>query len=202
MLIGNPSGAPASSVLRVVRLGVIAACLAVLPAPLWRAAEVARQLRQDRRAAALLARGELLREERRYDEAAVAFRQAIAASARATAAYIALGEVEFRRGRTDDAVWAYRQVMARYPYAYTGELYRQVGLFELRGGRPDAAARDLQQAVTLDPQDWLAYHLLGHAYLRLGSPSSARAAWEQAVRLNPGFQPAREQLERLRAVTP
>jgi protein O-GlcNAc transferase len=188
----------------VLRLRVwsVGACLVTVPLVIWRGLGIVQEVSRNREAAAAYQRGLALQEERRYDEAAAAFRQAIAASARATAAYIALGEVEFRRGRTDDAVWAYRQVMARYPYAYTGELYRQVGLFELRGGRPDAAARDLQQAVALDPQDWLAYHLLGHAYLRLGSPSSARAAWEQAVRLNPGFQPAREQLERLRAVTP
>ncbi len=138
-----------------------------------------------------------LQDEQRYEEAAAAFREAIGISPRATAAYIALGDVEFRRGRIEVAVWAYKKLMVRYPYTYIGELHRQVGLFALRGGFPQEAVRELREAITLDPEDWLAYHLLGHANLQLGDRESARAAWEQVLRLNPEFQPAREQLRRL-----
>jgi len=185
--------------LRTARLLLLFACLAAAPAAGWRVLDIAQEVRRDRAAAGAYQRGLALQEEQRYDEAAVAFREAIAASARATAAYIALGDVEFRRGRTDEAVWAYRQVMARYPFAFIGELHRQVGLFELRGGRPASAVRDLEQAVTLDPQDWLAYYLLGHAYRRLGDLRAARRAWTRVISLNPDFQPAREQLQRLDA---
>lgn len=181
------------------RLCLLVACLAAVPAVAWRAAEVAADARLDHRAAVAYQRGVTLQLERRYDEAAAAFREALATSPRATAAYAALGDVEFRQGHTDEAVRAYRQLMAIYPYTYVAELHRQVGLIELRGGRLEAAVVDLSQAVALDPKDWIAYHLLGHAYYRLGDLSSARIAWEQALSLNPEFQPSREQLRKLDA---
>ncbi len=184
------------------RLWLLVACLAVVPAVVWRATEVAADARLDHRAAVAYQRGVTLQFERHYDEAATAFREAIATSPRATAAYAALGDVEFRRGHTEEAVRAYRQLMAIYPYTYIAELHRQIGLIELRGGWLNAAAVDLNQAVALDPKDWFAYHLLGHAYARLGDLRSARAAWERAVALNPDFPPAREQLRKLDAQHP
>lgn len=185
-----------------IRQWLIVACLAAIPVVAWRGTEVVADTRQDRLAAAAYQQGVAFQIERRYDEAAAAFREAITISPRATGAYTALGDVEFRRGRTDEAVGAYRRLMAAYPYAYVAELHRQVGLFELRGGRFEAAAQDLQQAVALDPQDWFAYHLLGHAYYRLGDFRSARAAWERALAVNPDFSPARDQLRQLDARHP
>ncbi len=182
-----------------IRQWLVGACLAAVPMVVWRATEVVAETRQDRLAAAAYQQGVGFQMERRYDEAAAAFREALTISSRATAAHTALGDVEFRRGRTDEAVWAYRQLMATYPYAYVAELHRQVGLFELRGGRFEAAGQDLQQAVALDPQDWVAFHWLGHAYYRLGDFRSARGAWEHALSLNPDFSPARDQLRELDA---
>jgi tetratricopeptide (TPR) repeat protein len=166
---------------------------------MWRATGVVAEMRQDRLAAAAYQRGVAFQLERRYDEAATAFRAALTISPRATAAYTALGDVEFRQGHTDEAVWAYRQLIATYPYAYVAELHRQIGLFELRGGLFAAAGQDLQQAVALDPQDWVAFHWLGHAYYRLGDFRSARGAWEHALSLNPDFSPAHDQLRELDA---
>ncbi|MDR7559789.1 MAG: tetratricopeptide repeat protein [Armatimonadota bacterium] len=181
----------------LLRTVLVAACLVSLPAVGRRAVDVLEQVRQDRLAAALYLRGLSLQAGRQYGEAAEAFRASVSASPRATAALLAMGDVEFRRGRYREAIAAYRQVMARYPYTYIGELHRQVGLFALRGGFLQEAVRELREAVALDPEDWLAYHLLGHANLQLGDRESARAAWEQVLRLNPEFQPAREQLRRL-----
>jgi len=185
-----------------IRQWLLVACLAAVPMVVWRALEVVAETRQDRLAAAAYQQGVVFQMERRYDEAAAAFRAALTISSRATAAYTALGDVESRRGRTDEAVGAYRQLMATYPYAYVAELHRQVGLFELRGGRFEAAAQELQQAVALDPQDWFAYHLLGHVYYRLGDFRSARAAWARALSVNPDFSPARDQLRQLDAHPP
>jgi len=168
----------------------------------WRAPDIVAQLRRDRLAEALYLRGGELQMQGRYAEAAAAFRDSFTTSARATGAYVALGDVEFKRGRTDEAVAAYRQLMATYPYTYVAELYRQVGLIELRGGRAEDAARDLQQAVTLDPDDWLAFHWLGHAYDRLGDRRSARTAWSRVLTLNPEYLPAQAQLRRLDAEHP
>jgi Flp pilus assembly protein TadD len=182
-----------------IRQWLMIACLAAVPVAAWRGIEVVAEMRQDRLAAAAYERGVVFEFEGRFNEAAGEFRDAITISSRATAAYVALGDVEFKRGRTDDALWAYRQLMGTYPYTYVGELHRQVGLFELRAGRFEAAGQDLREAVGLDPQDWLAFHWLGHAYYRQGDFRSARAAWEHALSLNPDFPPARDQLRQLDA---
>ncbi|GIW05606.1 MAG: hypothetical protein KatS3mg060_0411 [Dehalococcoidia bacterium] len=56
------------------------------------------------------------------------------------------------------------------------------------------AARLLERATRQDPSDpwfWLA---LGHVYAGQGRSDDARAAWQQAVRIAPTFQPARDAL--------
>lgn len=184
------------------RRWLIAGCVLTLPLVAVRAVGVAAEVARDRRAAAAYARGVQHQMEGRYDEAAAALREAITISPRASAAYAALGEVEFRRQRYDDAIEAYRQLMARYPYAYHAEFHRQVGLIELRAGRPADALRSLSQAVELDSADWLAFYLLGHVYLRLGQPERAAASWRQVLALHPTFRPALDQLRRLGAPTP
>ena len=182
---------------RVVRSCLIGACaVALIPFSL-RMPEVAAALHAERIAAVSYGRGTLLLQVGRIDEAAAAFRNAIASAPRAAEPYVALADAEFRRRRISAAVSAYRQLLAIYPYSFIGEYYRGVGLIELRGGQPDKAQVDLSQAVELDPDDWLAYHLLGHAYRRGGNVPAARVAWQHVLRLNPDFQPAYEQLRRL-----
>jgi tetratricopeptide (TPR) repeat protein len=187
---------------REARRWLITACVLALPLVAARAVGVAGEVARDRRAAAAYARGVQLQLEGRYDDAAAALRAAIAVSPRAFAAYAALGEVESRRHRYDAAIEAYRQLMARYPYTYSAELHREVGVIELRAGRPADARRSLSQAVELDGTDWLAFYLLGHAYLRLGQPDRAAESWRRVVALNPAFRPARDQLRRLGASSP
>jgi tetratricopeptide (TPR) repeat protein len=185
-----------------VRQVLIVACVATIPLLAWRGTGVVAQTRRDRLAEAAYARGVAAQVDRRYDAAAAAFREALALSPRATGAYTALGDVEFRRGHTDEAVAAYRQLMAIYPFTYIAELHRQVGLFELRAGRSEAAVRDLREAVTLDPEDWVAFFWLGHAYARGSEYASARAAWSRVLVLNPDYPPAVRQLRKLDAEHP
>lgn len=182
---------------RAVRIWCIGVCLAAALPAAWRGLDALEAMRQDRRAEAAYGQGVILQLAGRYDEAAEAFRQAMALSPRSSAAQIALGEVEFRRGRYDEAVDSYRRLMSAYPYAYVAELHREVGIIELRAGRPEEAAQALAEAVVLDPGDWLALHLLGHAHARRGDREGARAAWEGVLRLNPAYHPSREQLRRL-----
>ena len=183
--------------LRRTRRLLLIACVLSVPAVVWRGADVAAAMGRERAAAAAYQRGVALQSERRYDEAAAAFREAIATSPSAITAYADLGDVELARGHIDEAVQAYRQLLAIYPFTYFAELYRRVGFIEIRGGRFEAAVQDLRQASALDPGDWHTYHLLGHAYYRLGDLQSARVAWERTLALNPGFQPAYERLQQL-----
>lgn len=185
-----------------IRQVLIVACVATIPLLAWRGNDVIAQTRRDRLAEAAYARGVAAQMDRRYDEAATAFHEALALSPRATGAYTALGDVEFRLGHTDEAVAAYRQLMAIYPFTYIAELHRQVGLFELRGDRPEEAVRDLRQAVALDPEDWVAFYWLGHAYARVGDYPSARTSWTRVLSLNPDYPPALRQLRNLDAEHP
>lgn len=197
----SPMSTSAASVVNLVarrtRRALLIACLLTVPAVAWRGADVAAVVARDRVAAAAYQRGAVLQNDGRYDQAAAAFREAIATSPSAITAYADLGDVELARGRFDEAVHAYRQLLAVYPYTYFADLRRRVGFIELRAGSVEAAVQDLRQASELDPQDWHSYHLLGHAYYRLGDLRSARVAWERVLVLNPGFQPAYERLHEL-----
>lgn len=185
-------------VMRTRRILLIA-CVLTLPAVAWRGAAVVAAVARDRAAAAAYQRGVTLQHEQQYGEAAAAFREAIATSPSAITVYADLGDVEASQGHIDEAVQAYRELMAIYPFAYFADLHRRVGFIELRGGRVQAAVEDLRQASELDPTDWHAFYLLGHAYSRLGDFPAARAAWERVLALNPGFQPANDRLRELDA---
>ena len=74
------------------------------------------------------------------------------------------------------------------------------------GREPETAARHLRWAIehpppiTADgrqfwpPALWLS---LGRAYAQLGQPDSARAAWQEALRIEPGFRRAKAALDSL-----
>ena len=185
-----------------IRQVLVVACVAAIPLLAWRVPGVIASIHRDRLAQAAYARGVAAQMDGRYDAAAVAFRDALALSPRATGAYTALGDVEFRRGHTDEAVAAYRQLMTIYPYTYIAELHRQVGLCELHGDRLEAAVWDLRQAVMLDPEDWVAFYWLGRAYARVGDHASARASYSRVLLLNPDYPPAVRQLRTLDAEHP
>jgi tetratricopeptide (TPR) repeat protein len=74
------------------------------------------------------------------------------------------------------------------------------------GRDPEAAARHLRWAIGHPPpittdgrQFWPpgVWWRLGQAYAQLDQPDSARAAWQEALRLQPGFRPVRAALDSL-----
>jgi len=182
-----------------LRRWLIAACVATLLPLGWRAREVAAELQREREATALYREGLTLYLGGQYAEAADLIRRVIGLAPLAVDAYGTLAEAEFHRGNVDGAVQTYRALLRIYPYTYVGELYRELGFLELRAGRLRDAKGDLAQAVALDPQDWHAFYLLGHASRRLGDPAAARRAWQRTLYLRPDYQPVREQLRALDA---
>lgn len=172
-----------------IRRWVMVACLIAAIALAVRVDDVVAQRQHDRLVALTYQRGLEFAATQHYDDAAVAFRQVIALAPRAGPAYESLAEVEVKRGRVDAAIQTYHQLLAIYPYTYSAAVYRQLGLIELRSGRLQDARTHLQQAVELDPEDWMAYYLLGHALERLGDAAGARTAWRRVINLNPQFQP-------------
>jgi len=62
-------------------------------------------------------------------------------------------------------------------------------------GDPETARRYALEAAALAPEDPVAHGLAGSAYARLGNLDAARQQFEEALRLNPGDQQARMNLE-------
>jgi len=73
-------------------------------------------------------------------------------------------------------------------------------LIRLLFGRQDfhAAETELRTLLTFTPQDPAAYNMLGLALLSQNRHVPARAAFEQALAIDPSFAPARENVARLR----
>ncbi|MGH2437213.1 MAG: tetratricopeptide repeat protein [bacterium] len=180
--------------MRKLRNVLIIVCVLATGPLWWRAQDVFAEVERERRAAALYRQGLSLHLKGQSGEAAVLFRQAIILAPLAAEVYGDLADAEFRQGHVDAAVETYRKLQAIYPYTYFGGFYREVGFIELRAGRNVEARDDLARAVSLDPLDWHAQYLLGHAYKRLGDRASARGAWRRVLDLRPDFQPAHEQI--------
>ncbi len=62
-----------------------------------------------------------------------------------------------------------------------------VGLLELEAGRPERAVRLMRQAVEAAPQDASAWMNLGWALRKLHQYDEALAAFQESIRLNPGW---------------
>lgn len=175
---------------------ILASALALIPAGA-RGREVMNEFHREQMAQVAMAQASVALSRGEYVVAAARFVEVLTLAPRAVEAYGGLAEAEFRRGNIDGAVAAYRSWLAIYPYTYVPHLYREVALIEVRSGRFLDARWDLEQAVMLDPTDWFAFHLLGHAHQRLGDREAARIAWRRVIALQPGYEPTHEQLRRL-----
>jgi tetratricopeptide (TPR) repeat protein len=113
--------------------------------------------------------------------------------------------VYFVRGRPDRALPIGERLVAADSADALGHLVLGSALVALRRD-PAAAARHLHYALDHPPpvttdgrQYWppILWYMLGQAHLQLGQPDSARAALERALRLSPGFRPAKQALDSL-----
>lgn len=179
------------SLAAVVRWLLLGACLAALIPLVWKVGEISAELQQSARAKAAYDLGADMHADGRLEEAADAFRNAIALSPQMLGAHRRLAKVEVARGRYDEAIATYRQIMADYPFSRLSTLYREMALIELHADRLDDAHEDLLRALTIDPRDWRAHNLLGRVYLRQGDKDRARAARRLAHELKQGRLPGR-----------
>src|SRR5439155_17818004 len=109
---------------RRTRCILLIACLLTAPAVAWRGADVAAAVARDHVAAAAYQRGVVLQNDGRYDEAAAAFREAIATSPSAITAYTDLGVWGFRGGRLTEGGKAYGQHSRSIPFTFFLSLRR------------------------------------------------------------------------------
>ncbi len=181
---------------RFRRLLIAACAVAVVPLA-WKAADVAAEVQREHLATASLQQGVALFEATRYSEASAAFRVAVANAPKTPDAYRRLAEAEFKLGRFDNAISAYRSLIAIYPYTFVSVFHWELATTEMAAGRYEAARDDLLTAIALDPTEWRPYFFLGITYRRLGDLTSARAAWQRVMTLNPNNPYAREELQKL-----
>lgn len=92
---------------------------------------------------------------------------------------------QHRAGKFAEARRSYRQVLARAP-AHTLALYRS-GLLELQDGHPDAALALLEQAIAAVADEPRHQFVLGQALQALHRWDEAIDAYESALKLQPDF---------------
>jgi tetratricopeptide (TPR) repeat protein len=67
-----------------------------------------------------------------------------------------------------------------------------------RLGDASAAARYLETAVRLDPEQYMAHNSLGELLMKQDKPNEARSHFEQALRIDPNYTPAKRNLASVR----
>jgi tetratricopeptide (TPR) repeat protein len=77
------------------------------------------------------------------------------------------------------------------------EAWQQRAVAHASLGRMVESIRDSHQALEINPYHFVAATSMGQAYLQLGNPVSALECFRRALRLNPGLEGVRAQVERL-----
>jgi len=108
-----------------------------------------------------------------------------------------MGLEKLRQGQLDDAIQLLQNAVQAEPgdaqaHAYLGVAYCQKKEF-------DASIRELLEARKLDPSSASIAFNLGVAYHSSGDANQARAFYEAALQLDPGYQKAKTALERMPA---
>jgi tetratricopeptide (TPR) repeat protein len=129
-----------------------------------------------------LARGNVLQNQGKLDEAMAEYRAAADADPRASTPWLRIGDLLYGQGKKEEAIAAYRQSADRNPgqmEAWTGMARAQSDL-----GRPAEARASLGRALTVRPSDL--YARLSRAQLALdqGDVTEALADAQEAVRLD------------------
>ncbi len=78
------------------------------------------------------------------------------------------------------------------------EAWHQRAVAQAALGRLADSIRDCHQTLEINPYHFVAATSMGQAYLRLGNPISALECFRRALRLNPGLEGVRAQVERLK----
>jgi tetratricopeptide (TPR) repeat protein len=120
----------------------------------------------------------------RFDEALVAFHEAIRLNANAAAAYNGLGRVSYHRGPAEAAIAAFERAIEIDPHYRAG--YWGLGiLFYAQIGDFAAAIVTFKRALAHNPAEVSFHNGLGSTYTRMGRYEDAIAAFERASALNP-----------------
>jgi tetratricopeptide (TPR) repeat protein len=118
-------------------------------------------------------------EAQKYEEAAAAFRQAVAADAGDYAAHFHLALSLSLLERDAEAIPEYRKTLELKPGLYQAEL--NLGMLLLRGKQAAEAVKALEAAQTAKPAEYRPNFYLGEALLQVKEPARAEAAYRKAL---------------------
>lgn len=138
-------------------------------------------------------RGEAYRAQNQPAEAVANLREAIRLAPNAPQPLVALGDLFAASGDAAQAAAWYGQAADRLKDEDPSLLYR-LALARYRSGTPATAIGPLQTAIARQDPFAEAHYLLGLVYRDVRNFDGATAALEQAVRIDPGFTAAREEL--------
>lgn len=163
------------------------------PLVLWQ--ETARQRPQNVRAHSGL--GVALVREGRLEEAEAAYRRALEIDPAYPEAAYNLGRVLSRLERHAEALEAYLAALKLSPDNF--KAHNNAGNTLLRLGRPAEAEARFRDVIRLDPAGPFGYNGLGLALWGQGQLEQAAEQFEAALVRRPGYERARQNLERVRA---
>lgn len=159
------------------------------------------------------------------DRARQQYERALESEPNHVVALVSLARLSDREGNSVEAEAIYQRALAAHPQS--GLAHNDLGLFHARKGHPQQAAAELQRAVECEPENMRygnnlatvlvelgqyepafaqlrktsqpaeAHYNLGFLLHRNGQDRLAAQHFTEAVRLNPGLQPAQDMLARL-----
>ena len=111
------------------------------------------------------------------------YQQAVSASNEDPGVLVRLAEAYDKAGQTNNALKTYRSAIGKNP-AF-GPAYMGLGALYVKMGHTERGIKQLEKAATL-LNNGVAYNRLGIAYTQTGKVKEARAAFETAIKLQPG----------------
>jgi tetratricopeptide (TPR) repeat protein len=140
--------------------------------------------------------GNALAMQGQFDEAIAHFRAALAIQPQSTEALIGLGGALVREGRPDDAAVQYREALRLDPGM--AQAHNGLGSALTLQHRDDEAMVEFTRALELKPDLPSAHLNIAIVLLRKGDTPGAQRHLETALQIDPGYQPARNVLARIR----
>jgi len=120
-----------------------------------------------------------------YDEAIIAFKQAVQIKTNFAEAYNGLGDAHLYSGHNQEAIAAYTEAIKNNPNF--AEAYNGLGVAYSDTYQPEEALKALRQAVQLQPTSPSNFYFVGLTYKKLGKRKEAIEALREALRLNPKY---------------
>lgn len=107
-----------------------------------------------------------------------------------------IGEVYFKAGSGAKAEPYFREAL-RVNSGDKVHIHNRLGIILRGAGKWQEAIDEYKKAVALDPEDEVIYYNMGKAYLQGGRKYEAMDSFQDAIRVNPKFDQAREELVKL-----